>query len=407
MRRSTLALSILVFLSGCGWFKGKASEHYLSNARKTASKESASQTEIEQAYFDIAKSLKYDPSSKEAVAVLEKLTDTASRGGSMNAFDLEMGVLRPVLERTPYNWPAWLAVINAVSVRGDVFALNETAARLETLAAAKDNPQPYETSLALALCYSVSAPWVESEGLLNLNKDPDIVVKDAVEYIRLLGKVGDLKKKLEAMGTADPAAREKAPQELVSSVEVAMNDIFKNAPETARLGATVTKIGKEPEFAKAVELTIKGNASLMRKEYSQARALYESALQHYPGFIDATKQAAEVDFQEGAGLALAGGGIKEAKQLLYSAYEATDEVIEEAQERTNWLPFMSRDKFLADTYSVRAAVISAIRTIEKSKLKNKARLEKEFKAALDQAVKLNPEGKLARDLLERYDKEGF
>lgn len=407
MRKFALALSLLVFLSGCGWLKGKMAGHYLSKARKTASEDSASQAEIEKAYFDIAKSLKYDPGAPEAVAVLEKLTDTASRGGSLNAFDLEMGVLGMVLEKDRYNWPAWLAAINAVSIRGDVYALNEAAVKLEALASAKDNPRPYETMLALTLCYAASAPWVESEGLLNLNKDPDIVVKDAVEYARLLGRAGDLKKKIEAMAASDPAAGKNAPPGLVSSVEVVLNDLFRNPAETARLGATVAKIGGEPGFAKAVELTIKGNASLMRKEYSQARALYESAQQHYPGFIDAIKQAAEVDFQEGAGMALAGGNLKEARQLLYSAYEATDEVIEEAREKTNWLPFVTREKFLADTYSVRAAVISAIRAIEKKKLKNKAGLEKEFKAALDQAVKLNPGGKLARDLLERYAKEGF
>jgi len=325
----------------------------------------------------------------------------------MNAFDLEMGVLRPLLEKTPYNWPAWLAAINAVSVRGDVFALNEVAAKLETLASAKDNPQPYETMLALTLCYAASAPWVESEGLLNLNKDPDIVVKDAVEYMRLLGRAGEMKKKLENMEAADPQAKQKAPQDLVSSAEVALNDIFRNPVETARLGATVAKLGKEPSFAKALELTVKGNASLVKKEYAQARALYGSALQHYPDFIDATKQTAEVDFQEGAGLALAGGDIKAARQLLYNAYEATDEVIEATQNKPNWLPFMPRDKFLADTYSVRAAVISAIKSIKKGKLKNKAQLEKQFKIALDEAVKLNPQGKLARDLLERYAKEGF
>ena len=82
-------------------------------------------------------------------------------------------------------------------------------------------------------------------------------------------------------------------------------------------------------------------------------------------------------------------------------------MIEATQNKPNWLPFMPRDKFLADTYSVRAAVISAIKSIKKGKLKNKAQLEKQFKIALDEAVKLNPQGKLARDLLERYAKEGF
>ena len=65
-------------------------------------------------------------------------------------------------------------------------------------------------------------------------------------------------------------------------------------------------------------------------------------------------------------------------------------------------------------------VIAAVNAIEKGRpstfsaaakvrgrLENKAKLEKEFKAALDEAVRLNPQGKLARDLLERYSKEGF
>ena len=68
---------------------------------------------------------------------------------------------------------------------------------------------------------------------------------------------------------------------------------------------------------------------------------------------------------------------------------------------------MTRDKFLADTYSIRAAVISAVNALEKGRLKNKAKLEKEFKDALDEAVRLNPQGRLAKDLLERYTKEGF
>jgi len=39
--------------------------------------------------------------------------------------------------------------------------------------------------------------------------------------------------------------------------------------------------------------------------------------------------------------------------------------------------------------------------------REKARFETEFKAALHEALKLSPEGRLARELLERYTKEGF
>jgi hypothetical protein len=166
-------------------------------------------------------------------------------------------------------------------------------------------------------------------------------------------------------------------------------------------------MNSEPAFLKAVTLTVQGNAALIKKDYSGARAFYRSAMQNQPGFIDARKQLVEVDFQEGAGLALTNPGLKPGRQLLYRAYEESDEVIETALEKQNWMPLLTRDKFLADTYSIRAAVISAVSAIEKGRLKNKAKLAGEFKSALDEAVRLNPQGKLARDLLERYSKEGF
>jgi hypothetical protein len=104
---------------------------------------------------------------------------------------------------------------------------------------------------------------------------------------------------------------------------------------------------------------------------------------------------------------LTGGNIKACKQLLYRAYDESDAVIEAALENPGWMPFMTRDKLLADTYAIRAAVISAVNAIEKGRLKNKAKLKKEFKDSLDEAVRLNPQGRLAKDLLERYTREGF
>ena len=408
MKKIAAAFTVLAFLAGCGRVREKASDYYLSKARKTIAKEAAAPADIEAAYYALAKSLEYDPASSKAVAALEELTDKAAKGGFMKAFDLESGVLKTVLDKNPYNWPAYLAAINALSVRGDIYSLSELAAKLEAAAASKENRQPYETALALALCYASGAPWVESEGRLNLNKNPDIVIKNAGEYVRMIGKSEDMKKAAAGMEAADPGLKKKAPQELVSSAEVALGDVLKDGRETARLRLVVAKIAADPAFAKAVALTVQGNASLIKKDYSGARALYGSALQHYPGFIDARKQTVEVDFQEGAGMALAGENIKAAKQLLYSAYYGSDEVIEAALENGSRMPFMARDKFLADTYAIRAAVISALSALEKKKsARNKARLEKEFKAALDAAVKLNPQGKLARDLLERYAKEGF
>ena len=261
--------------------------------------------------------------------------------------------------------------------------------------------------MTLALCYASMAPWVESEGYRSLNTAPDTLIEKAREYARVRRRAEELQSVLAKMDAADPALKKNVPEALRSSAEVALGDLAGSGDEARRLYASVAKMDAEPAFIKALSLTVQGNAALVKKDYSQARALYQSALQNYPGFIDARKQLVEVDFQEGAGMVMTGAGAKAGKLLLYRAYEESDAVIEAALERPSWMPFMTRDKFLADTYSIRAAVIAAVNAIEKGRLKNKAKLEKEFKAALDEAVRLNPQGKLARDLLARYSKEGF
>ena len=406
--KKLIALTLVaVSLTGCGMIKEKVSGYYLSKVRKTLALQNPSQAELETAYSDIGKSLEYRPASRRSLETLTELTEKANKAGFAKGFDLEIAILKRVLRGSPSNWPVYSSVINALSVRGDLYSLNALAARLEADTSSKDNSQPYETAMTLALCYASMAPWVESEGYLSLNKAPDTLMEKAREYARVRRRAEELQGALAKMDAADPALTKNVPESLRSSAEVALADLAKSGEEARRLYASVAKMDAEPAFVKALSLTVQGNAALVKKDYSQARALYQSAMQNYPGFIDARKQLVEVDFQEGAGMVMTGAGVKAGKLLLYRAYEESDAVIETALERPGWMPFMTRDKFLADTYSIRAAVISAVNAIEKGRLKNKAKLEKEFKAALDEAVRLNPQGKLARDLLERYSKEGF
>jgi len=396
-----------VFLTGCGKIKEKVSGYYLSKAQKVLAQQNPSEAELETAYADIGKSLEYRPASRRSLETLGSLTERSNKAGFARGFDLEINILKRVLRGSPSNWPVYASVINALSVRGDLYSLNALASRLEEGAPVKDDPQVYERSMALALCYASMAPWVESEGYLSLNKSPDTLMEKAREYVRVRKRAEELQAALAKMDAADTSLKKKVPEALLSSAEVVLGDLAGNASEAERIRVSVAKMDAEPAFTKAITLTVQGNSALIKKDYSQARALYQSAMQNYPGFIDARKQLVEVDFQEGAGMVMTGAGVKAGKQLLYRAYEDSDAVIEIALEQPSWLPFMSRDKFLADTYSIRAAVISAVNAIEKGRLKNKAKLEKEFKAALDEAVRLNPQGKLARDLLERYSKEGF
>ena len=219
--------------------------------------------------------------------------------------------------------------------------------------------------MTLALCYASMAHWVESEGYSSMNTAPDTLIEKAREYARVRRRAEELQSVLAKMDAADPALKKNVPEALRSSAEVALGDLAGSGDEARRLYASVAKMDAEPAFIKALSLTVQGNAALVKKDYSQARALYQSALQNYPGFIDARKQLVEVDFQEGAGMVMTGAGAKAGKLLLYRAYEESDAVIEAALERPSWMPFMTRDKFLADTYSIRAAVIGG-QLIEKA-----------------------------------------
>lgn len=400
-------LAAALALGGCGMIREKVSGYYLSKARQTLSAQNPSPAAMEKAYADIGHSLDYRPSSPRALEALERLTEKSYKAGFSRGSDLEIGILKRTLRASPANWPVYAALVTSLSVRGDLYSLSGLAAKLEELSSAKDNPQPYETSMALALCYASMAPWVEFEGYLSLNKDPGTLIEKAREYSRVRRRAEELRTALVNMDSANPALRNQVPRALLSSADVALGDLAGSGPEAARIYASVARMDSEPAFLKAVGLTVQGNNALVKKDYSGARAFYQSALRNYPGFIDARKQLVEVDFQEGAGMVLTGDNVKAGKQLLYRAYDESDAVIEAALERTNWLPFRTRDKFLADTYSIRAAVISAVNAIEKGGLKNKAKLEREFKDALDEAVRLNPQGKLAKNLLERYTREGF
>ncbi len=402
-----LTLAAAVCLAGCGKIREGASGYYLAQAQKTLALQEPSGAEMEAAYAAIGKSLQYLPDSARSLETLKALTGKAGMVGFSGGLDLEISILKRILLSSPFNWPVYAAAVNDFSVRGDLYSLNELASVLEAAGSSEGSGRSYEISTGLALCYASMVPWVESEGYLSLNKAPTILVEKANEYVRVRRRAEELQADLAKAEAADPACRKRASEALRVSAEVALADLAVSRKEAERLYASVDRMNSEPAFLKAVALTVQGIGALMKKDYSGARAYYRSAMHNQPEFIDARKQLVEVDFQEGAGLALHDSGLKTGRQLLYRAYEESDEVIEAVLEKQNWMPFLTRDKFLADTYSIRAAVISAVSAIDKGRLKNKAKLAGEFKSALDEAVRLNPQGKLARDLLERYSKEGF
>ncbi len=405
-RPAALLLSALV-LSGCGMLKQKAAEHYLGRARRTALSQNPPQAAVEAAFADIEKALSYAPESGEAVELLGRLADSASKNGFAGAQELEASALKKALAASPLNWSARESLINYFAARGDTGGLEAMAAQAQELFSSGGPGQRYCALLAGLAARASALPWLESEAYLSLNKAPETLFEKAAAYEAGMEKVRSMKAEAEKMAAADPGVRKTAPAALVSASEVAAADALRDPEAGAAVAGFNARAGSDKTFRKAVEMAVQGNAALVKKEYSQARAFYQGALNHYPGLIDARRQLAETDFQEGASLAAVGEDRKAAAQLLYKAYGGASEVINEALKTGNLIPFIKPARFLGETYSLKAADLAALRAVEGKHLRNTAKLEADFKAALDEALKLNPEGRLARELLERYTKEGF
>lgn len=407
IKRTVLLLGAAAVLSGCGIMKQKAAEFYLDRARKVAAAASPAPAEIEAAFGNVERALAYAPQSGQAVEVLEALADTAAKNGFAKGQELEAAALKKALAASPLNWTAREALINFFAARGDTGGLEAMAAQAGELAASKDAKVRYCALLAALAARASAMPWLESEGYLSLNKTPSVFFEKVAAYAAAAEKLPVLQAELEKTAASEPGIKNSAPGVLVSAAEVAAADVQRDPGAVKRVLEFSARAGADPAFRKAAEMAVQGNAALVGKDYSQARAFYQGALNQYPAFIDARRGLAEADFQEGAALAAAGEKQKEAARMLYSAFAGTGEVISAAAQTGSALPFIKPDKFLGEVYSLRAADLAALRAVEGKRLKNPAKLEAEFKAALDQALKLYPEGRLARELNDRYSKDGF
>ncbi|MEA3307786.1 MAG: hypothetical protein U9Q34_08385 [Elusimicrobiota bacterium] len=400
----------VLLLSSCSMFKSKVSDYYLSKAEKIHKAKVSSDTDLRKAYAYIEKSLQYNPKSSKAFNLIEDLTDSAYRGGYSDALEMEINVFQKYIKKNPYNWDAYLLIINALALRGDVFVLNEISENLlvitNFLRGKNEKDKHYfHANLTLGLCYGTIIPWVRSEGYLNVNRNAQKVIEKTQEYMAFMDKLYEVDKCIQKMAAADKALKKNALSRLLNSYNIALEDVRQNKDEILRMQAIAKKIKTDKQFVKGIKMTVEGNISFIKKDFSKARIMYASAIENYPGFIDAKKLIAEIDFQQGALIAITGDK-KSAVQLLYKAYEGTDDIIE-LLDRGNQMPFVSKDKFAAETYSLKAAIISAINALKKGNPRSALALEREFKYYLDKAVKHNPENRLARDLLDRYAREGF
>ncbi len=116
MKKIHLLIPVFLLLfSGCSSLKSKVSQYYLSKAEKISAANSLSGAKLKKAYLYIGKSLKYNPLSEKALNTLDELTNSAYRGGYSRALEMEIDVLKKHLKDNPYNWNAYILIINAAS----------------------------------------------------------------------------------------------------------------------------------------------------------------------------------------------------------------------------------------------------------------------------------------------------
>ncbi|HNT96903.1 MAG TPA: hypothetical protein PKK31_01395 [Elusimicrobiales bacterium] len=409
MRRSraVLLLPFCLTLAACGPVKRKAAGYYVDKAAAVMEASSVRENDVEKAFGWLEKALKLDPSSERAVKTAEELSAAAARNGFARASELEVRVLTGLVKESPLQWHAYPPLVQALAMRGEMDTLASLAASLSRKEKELDSAGRHRALMAACLARAALLPWLSSDGSLALSASSARVRERALEYAAQAEHLASARAAVEGLEKKEPALRTGVPPALLSSFEVAMNDVFSRPEEMEKLRSIAALFAADAAYAKSADLTVKGNVHLLAREYGQARAMFTSALRTWPAMLDARRQLVEVDFQEGAGLAVAGSDMKQARRLLYRAYEDSEDLIEAALEKGPALPFVSPGRFAGDLYALKAAVISAVYAIEGRKLRNKVKLETEFKAALDEAVRLAPDSRLARELLERYSKEGF
>lgn len=392
-------LSIAGF-SGCSKIKSGLSKRCLSKAGRILST-TDSPGELTRAFGLIEKSLEYDPDSVAALEFLDETAQAKHRKGFARALELETKILKKYLLSHPRKWDAYTMLINVASFQGNVRLLRETAKSLENVPVFS-----YPANLALGFAYCELLPWIASQGHISSARDAEVLLEKADEFLSVTEKLKSVASEITKAQLNDPGLKKTVSTRLLSSYEVALQDADKRSPEIARMRRVMAKIKSDPSMKKALRSTVDGNRHLAQKDYSRARACYLSALVESPGFVDARHQLVNIDFQEGA-VEATDGNMQVAKQLLNKAYSGSIEVLRHLKKYENCMPFQTVNKVLAQAYSMRAAILSALHTLGESGHMEPADMEREFKASLEEAIRLNPESKLARDLLERYAKYGF
>lgn len=383
-----LLLPSLFWLSGCSAIDEKISSYHLDKALAAARSGRLTPAAADQAFSLVEKAAKRRPSSERTVDVLEQLSAAAARAGCANAPDLESAALRKITALAPDNWRAWQALISYMAARRDIAGLAEAAlAAGKSAEKASSPPGKYGALLTQVNATATAVPLLRETAVRNSSGSAAALFEGISLYASAANRVVELSAALAEMNKEHPDLRAAVHPVLIAAAEAAAEAALREREEISRAGAFAALAEKEKAFREAAELTVRGRAALAVREYRSARGSFSAAAARWPAFCDARLGLAEAELGEGKALAAAGSE-KEAARLLRSAYAGLGALLADPAAGSG-LPFIKKADFLGPAYALKAEAIAALRSAGAAgKGRARARLEREYKAALEEAGRL-------------------
>ncbi len=393
----------LFLFSSCGYYHKKMAERYLKKAEEISMRQEASQEEIDSVYNYLNKVLDHIPNTHKVLEISEKTAQASALGGYTKPSELNMLIVNRYLKLNPRSWDVYLNLISAYSIKGDLLNLESMINKLSSINSNLTPEDRLYIKILTGICYYNLLTWTQSQGYLSVNSGADSLLDNLnrySKYLSLATGIRDEVKKENSMLTS-------LNREITYAYEMAMNEAFKDQREIDNTIKLHEFSKNEENYLKAIKYTADGNAFLARKEYANARVYYNAALSNYPEMINAKKQLIETDFQQAMSDALSKKNTDDLKETLYDTYQEIKYLIEDSNVSDSMMPFVTKDKFISEAYSLQAAILTAISTVENLKPAKKEAIKRQIEHSINKALELYPQNKMARDLFERNRKNGI
>jgi hypothetical protein len=386
-KRDLLGLVFFLSLSSCNIVKEKIGDYYFNKAKKIASKEEVSEKEIDNFYRYLIKALDYKDDLKGSIELVDNVTTQSLRAGYIKAYEEQLRFLKKYIEKNPYQWDAYIDIINIYSIKGDIYNLYRLDEDVKKRVIDDKNFKALSFIIETNILY-----WSAAYGELSLNSSYDDVYGWLSKYCEYARDI------MEVKSLNDNKFFDSINSSLKYYFDSILSDLTQKENEIKYNCQIYNRIKNSEDFQKIIKYTISGNSHLSKKEYSNAIIYYKAALTVDENFVYTKKALIEAEFQNHLSLSLMKRDKTELENFIYEKFSEIDDII--SSYNNLFFPFVSYDKFISRLYSLKAGMIKVIleSSIDERK---KEKLKENLKKCITLALKYDPKNQLAKDLMEK------